>query len=177
MGVQFNPTKPAPELTWREKSIEEVLSQRITSWGPPRSAGQGVGSRRLNQREYACLPFSYSFDFIFCFSEINPYYFRNKKNNIGNFIGREIKVTHIELTSLYEANQKKNKPMPGIWLVKSPWMKFLKWRRSQNLPGTVVPVALTESLNQGSWCFLLADNSKKICAFVNSIITSSFCVF
>lgn len=78
------------------------------------AAGVSISGDRL-----VCL-FLYSFDFIFCFSEINPYYFCNKQSNIGNFIGREIKVSHIAFTGAYEANRKKNKSMLGMWLVKSP---------------------------------------------------------
>ena len=110
-----------------------------------------------------CSHLLYSFDFIFCFSEINPYFFYNKKSNTGNFIGREIKVSHIKFAGPYEANRKKNKSMLGMWLVKLPGKKFSNMKEIPNLPGMV--------------CFLLADNSKKICAFVNGVVTSSFCVF
>ena len=112
---------------WREQSTEPVLSHRGTSCGRTHPSATLVCMPGCWQQVFQlvgiCLLaifFLHSFDFIFCFSEINPYFFCNKKSDAGNFIGREIKVSHIEFTGPYEANGKENKSMLGMWLVKSP---------------------------------------------------------
>ena len=111
----------------RAEHRASVESPRYVLWQNTPVGHLGVHARVLaagvsiNGNMLTChFFFLHSFDFIFCLSEINPYFFCNKKSDAGNFIGREIKVSHIEFTGPYEANGKENKSMLGMWLVKSP---------------------------------------------------------
>lgn len=120
MGVQFNPTNPVRarksltdsglnmySLAWSKCSVNgSIYCGRIYPSPIKGLYYQGVGNSCLLIHEICFLDFYTFVTVFFYFSEISPNYFCNKKNNIGNFIGREIKVNHIALTSLYEANLK-----------------------------------------------------------------------